>query len=101
VQGGSFAPALATSAIGTPLAFSGPITFAPGRTYVVRVSSSTADNLAASGAAKLTGASVNAQFSSGNDVSKQYTILTAAGDWAEPSSQAWSIRTFLSVRRTA
>jgi uncharacterized protein with beta-barrel porin domain len=79
VQGGSFAPALATSPIGTPLAFGGPITFAPGTTYVVRVSPSAADSLMASGAAKLTGASVNAQFSSGNYVSKQYTILTAAG----------------------
>jgi uncharacterized protein with beta-barrel porin domain len=79
VQGGSFAPALATSAIGTPLTFFGPITFAPGTTYVVRVSPSAADNLAASGVAKLTGASVNAQFSPGNYVSKQYTILNAAG----------------------
>jgi uncharacterized protein with beta-barrel porin domain len=79
VQGGSFAPALATSPIGTQLAFFGPITFAPGTTYVVRVSPTAADNLMASGPARLTGASVNAQFSPGNYVSKQYTILNAAG----------------------
>jgi uncharacterized protein with beta-barrel porin domain len=79
VQGGSFAPALATSPIGTPLIFFGPITFAPGTTYVVRVSPSAADNLDASGVAKLTGASVNAQFSPGNYVSKQYRILNAGG----------------------
>jgi len=79
VQGGSFAPALATSPIGTPLVFFGPITFAPGTTYVVRVSPSAADNLDASGVAKLTGASVNAQFSPGNYVSKQYRILNAGG----------------------
>jgi uncharacterized protein with beta-barrel porin domain len=79
VQGGSFAPALAANPIGTPLVVFGPITFAPGTTYAVRVSPSAADNLDASGVAKLTGASVNAQFSPGNYVSKQYTILTAGG----------------------
>jgi uncharacterized protein with beta-barrel porin domain len=70
---------LATSAIGTPLVFFGPITFAPGTTYAVRVSPNAADNVAASGVAKLTGASVIAQFSPGNYVSKQYTILNAGG----------------------
>ncbi len=79
VQGGSFAPALSTSAIGTPLSFSGPLTFAPGTQYIVRVSPSASDNATASGAATLTGATVNAQFATGSYVSKQYTILTATG----------------------
>jgi len=79
VQGGAFAPALSTSAIGTPLSFGGPITFASGTQYVVRVSPSAADNLTASGVGTLTGATVNAQFSSGSYLSKQYTILTATG----------------------
>jgi uncharacterized protein YhjY with autotransporter beta-barrel domain len=79
VQGGSFAPALSTTAIGTLLGINGPITFASGTTYVVRVSPSAADSLTASGAATLTGATVNAQFSSGSYVSKTYAILTATG----------------------
>jgi hypothetical protein len=79
VQGGAFAPALSTSAIGTPLSFGGPITFASGTQYVVRVSPSAADNLTASAVGTLTGATVNAQFSSGSYLSKQYTILTATG----------------------
>jgi uncharacterized protein with beta-barrel porin domain len=79
VQGGSFAPALSTSAIGTPLNFSGPLTFASGTQYVVRVSPSASDNATTSGAATLTGATVDAVFTSGNYVSKQYTILTATG----------------------
>ncbi len=79
VQGGSFAPNLATNPIGPSFPVFGPINFAPGTTYVVRVSPSTADEIAVSGTAKLTGASVNAQFASGTYVSKQYTILNAGG----------------------
>jgi uncharacterized protein with beta-barrel porin domain len=82
VQGGSFAPALATSAIGTPLSFGGPLTFSSGTQYIVRVSPSASDNATASGAATLTGATVNAQFSFGSYVPKKYTILTAAGGLA-------------------
>jgi hypothetical protein len=77
VQGGSFTPALSGSAIGTPLSIGGPITFAPGTTYVIRVSPTVADSLTASGAATLTGATVDAQFAPGSYVSKTYTILTA------------------------
>jgi uncharacterized protein with beta-barrel porin domain len=82
VQGGSFAPNLSTNPIGPSFPVFGPITFAPGTTYVVRVSPTSADEIAVSGTAKLTGATVNAQFSqfsSGNEVSKQYTILNAGG----------------------
>jgi uncharacterized protein with beta-barrel porin domain len=81
VQGGSFAPALPTSAIGTPLSFNGPLTFASGTQYVIRVSATTSDSATASGVATLTGATVNAQFASGfpSTLSKQYTILTATG----------------------
>lgn len=79
VQAGSFAPALSGSAIGTPLNVGGPITFASGTTYLIRVSPTAADSLIASGAATLTGATVNAQFAPGSYVSKTYTILTATG----------------------
>lgn len=78
VQGGSFAPALASSTIGsTPLTIGGPLTFASGTQYVVRLSPAANDSTTVSGAATLTGASVNAQFASGSYVAKQYTILTA------------------------
>ncbi len=79
VQGGSFAPNLATNPIGPSFPVFGPITFAPGTTYVVRVSPTNADEIAVSGVAKLTGASVTAQFAPGTYVSKQYTILNAGG----------------------
>ena len=46
---------------------------------MVRVSPTNADEIAVSGVAKLTGASVTAQFASGTYVSKQYTILNAGG----------------------
>jgi uncharacterized protein with beta-barrel porin domain len=79
VEGGSFAPALTVSAIGTPLTFNGPLSFASGTQYVVRVSPSASDNVTASGPATLTGATVTAQFTSGSYLSRQYTILTATG----------------------
>jgi hypothetical protein len=79
VAGGSFAPGLSTSAIGTPLVFTGPLTFASGTQYVIRVSPSASDSASTSGAATLTGATVDAVFAFGNYVSKKYTILTAAG----------------------
>ena len=79
VTAGSFAPALTTSPIGTPLSFGGPLAFAAGTQYTVRVSPSTSDNATASGAATLTGATVNALFTAGNYMPKQYTILTATG----------------------
>jgi hypothetical protein len=74
VQGGSFAPALSTSAIGTPLTFSGPITFASGTQYLIRVSPITSDTLTASGAATLTGAGVNARFTPGIYLTKRYNL---------------------------
>ncbi len=80
VQGGSFAPALAGSAIGgTPLTIGGPLTFASGTEYLVRLSPTANDSTTVNGAATLTGASVNAAFSPGAYVAKQYTILTATG----------------------
>jgi uncharacterized protein with beta-barrel porin domain len=78
VTAGSFAPALTTSAIGTPLTFSGPLTFASGTQYVVRVSPSASDNTTASGTATLTGATVNAQFATGAYTRHDYEILAAS-----------------------
>ncbi|HWV52373.1 autotransporter outer membrane beta-barrel domain-containing protein [Pseudorhodoplanes sp.] len=77
--GGSFAPALANSTIGSALSIDGPLTFAPGTQYVVRLSTTTNDSVTASGAATLTGASVTAQFDPGSYLARQYTILTASG----------------------
>ena len=78
VTGGSFAPALTSSAIGTPLAISGPLTFGTGTQYVVRFSPTASDYADVTGAATLGGASVDAEFSGGSTVLTQYAILHAS-----------------------
>lgn len=78
VHGGSFAPALASSVIGTALDIgAAPLTFSSGTGYNIRVSPTASDSVTTSGTATLTGATVNAAFSPGTYVFKQYTILTA------------------------
>jgi uncharacterized protein with beta-barrel porin domain len=77
VAGGTFAPALAGSPIGTPLSFGGPLVFASGTQYVVRVSPTASDSATVTGAATLTGASVQAMFSPGSYVVRSYDILHA------------------------
>jgi uncharacterized protein with beta-barrel porin domain len=57
----------------------GSLTFTAASTYLVQVSPSSASQVSATGSATLAGAGVNAVFASGSYVSKQYTILTAAG----------------------
>ena len=85
VTGGNFAPALSTSAIGTPLTIDGPLTMASGTTYVVRFSSTTSDYASlitgtyGTGVATLNSASVTANFNGNSSIKKQYTILTADG----------------------
>ncbi|MEI9804633.1 MAG: hypothetical protein WDN48_09480 [Pseudolabrys sp.] len=78
VQGGSFAPALAASPIGTALNIgNGPLTFASGTSYNIRLSPNANDSVITASAATLTGATVNAAFSPGAYVARQYTILSA------------------------
>jgi hypothetical protein len=68
---------LATSTIGTPLAFSGSLRFVSGTQYVIGVLASASDKATTSGAATLTGAIATVQFAVGSYISKQYIILTA------------------------
>jgi len=53
--------------------------FTAASSYMVEVSPSAADRTNVTGTATLGGATVNASFASGSYVSKQYTIVNAAG----------------------
>jgi uncharacterized protein with beta-barrel porin domain len=75
-SGGALAPGNGTP--GT-LTIAGNLAFQSGAIYLVRVTPSAAAGTNVSGSAWLTGATVNAQFASGNYISKKYTILSAAG----------------------
>jgi autotransporter-associated beta strand protein len=77
MNGGTLAPGNATNPTGT-LAVTGKLTFQPGATYLVQISPSSAASTNVSGGATLAGI-VNAQFTPGSYVARQYTILTAAG----------------------
>jgi uncharacterized protein with beta-barrel porin domain len=78
MRGGTLKPGSTTNPTGT-LTITGNLAFQSGALYVVQVTPSAAAGTNISGAATLTGATVNAQFASGSYVTKQYTILTAAG----------------------
>lgn len=79
VQAGSFAPALASSTIGTPLVVNGSLTFTNAAVYNIRVTPTANDSVSLTGVATLGGATVNASFAAGTYVEKQYTIITALG----------------------
>ncbi len=76
-SGGIFAPGNGTP--GTSMTVTGNLAFQSGAIYLVQVNPSTASFANVSGSATLGGATVNAVFANGSYVSKQYTILTAAG----------------------
>jgi uncharacterized protein with beta-barrel porin domain len=61
------------------LTVNGSLTFTAASTYLVQVSPSSVSQVSATGSAALGSAGVSAVFASGSYVSKQYTILTAAG----------------------
>jgi uncharacterized protein with beta-barrel porin domain len=75
--GGIFTPGNGTP--GTSMTVNGSLAFASGAFYMVQVNPTTASLANVSGTATLGGASVLALFSSGSYVTKQYTILNAAG----------------------
>ena len=77
MSGGKLAPGSAANPTGT-LTITGNLAFQSGAIYLVQVTPSAAASTNVSGTASLTGATVNAQFASGDYVSKTYTILTAA-----------------------
>jgi autotransporter-associated beta strand protein len=74
---GIFAPGNGTA--GSSMTVAGNLAFSSGAQYLVQVNPSTASFTSVTGAASLGSATVNALFASGSYVSKQYTILTAAG----------------------
>src|SRR5258708_36838785 len=78
MSGGTYAQSNASSPAGI-LAITGNLAFQSGAVYLVQVTPSAASRTNVSGTAALGGATVNAVFANGSYVSKQYTILTAAG----------------------
>lgn len=75
INDGALAPG---NSIGT-LTVNGNLSFTAASSYMVEVSPSNADRVDVTGAATLGGATVNASFAPGSYVSRQYTILNAAG----------------------
>jgi autotransporter-associated beta strand protein len=76
-SGGTFAPG--NGAAGSSMTVTGNLAFASGALYLAQVNLSAASFASVTGAATLGGATVNAVFANGSFISKQYTILTAAG----------------------
>jgi len=77
-SGATFAPG-APGAPGTTMTITGNLAFQSGALYVAQLNSLATTSAKVSGTAMLNGVVVNAQFASGSYLSKQYTILTAAG----------------------
>ena len=77
ITGGTFAPG--SGAPSSSMAITGNLAFSSGALYLVQVNPSTSALASVTGTATLGGATVNAIFANGSYVSKQYTILTAAG----------------------
>ena len=75
ISGGALAPG---NSIGT-LSVNGNLSFTAASSYMIEVSPSNADRTNVTGSATLGGATVNASFAPGSYVSRQYTILNAAG----------------------
>jgi len=76
-SGGLFAPGNGTA--GSSLAVSGNLAFQSGAIYLVQVGPAAASFANVTGTATLGGATVNAIFAPGSSISKQNTILFAAG----------------------
>ena len=76
-NGGIFAPG--NGAPGSSMAIAANLAFQSGAIYLVQVNSSTASFATISGTAKLSGATVNANFAGGTYIAKQYTLLQSAG----------------------
>ena len=72
---GTLAPG---NSIGT-LTVAGNLTFAPGSIYAVEVSPTGSDRTNVTGTATLGGAAVSAVFAGRSYVTKQYTLVNAAG----------------------
>jgi len=77
-SGGTLAPGNASNPTGT-LTVTGNLAFQSGATYLVQVSTTVASSTNVGGMATLGGATVNAAFANSGYISRQYTILSAAG----------------------
>ena len=77
MSGGTLAPGNAANPTGV-LSIVGNLAFQSGALYVVQVTPSGASSANVSGTATLSGGTVNARFTSGSYLAKQYSILTAA-----------------------
>jgi autotransporter-associated beta strand protein len=75
INGGTLSPG---NSIGT-LTVQGSLVFTAASSYMVEVSPSAADRTNVTGTATLGSATVNASFAQGSYVTKQYTIVSAAG----------------------
>ncbi|WP_283807762.1 autotransporter domain-containing protein [Bradyrhizobium mercantei] len=78
MSAGTLAPGSAANPTGT-LTITGNLAFQSGAIYLVQVTPAVAASTNVSGTATLGGATVNAAFANGSYISKQYTILNAAG----------------------
>ena len=76
-SGGLFAPGNGTS--GSSMTVSGNLAFQSGALYLVQLGPSSTSFANVTGTATLGGATANAIFTSASSISKQYTLLTAAG----------------------
>ena len=79
ISGGTLAPGSASGNVFGPLNVHGSLTLTAASSYLIQVSPTNAGRTDVSGTAALGGATVNAAFAPGAYVSRQYTILTAAG----------------------
>ena len=77
-SGGTLAPGNASNPTGT-LTVAGNLAFQSGAIYLVQVAASVASAVNVSGTATPGGATVNAAFANSGYISRQYTIVTAAG----------------------
>lgn len=73
--GGTLAP----GTVGSPLTVNGSLTFNSGSTYAVTLTPSSSTRVDVTGAASLTGGTVNTTFDPGSYVARSYTILTSSG----------------------
>jgi autotransporter-associated beta strand protein len=77
VNGGTFAPG--NGAPGSSMTVTGSLALQSGALFMVQINPATASFANVTGTANLGGATVSANFASGSDVSKQYTLVQATG----------------------
>ena len=93
ITGGTLAPGSPGGNVFGPLSVLGNLSFTAASTYMIQVSLASAGRTNVTGIATLGGATVNAVFAAGSNVTKQYTIVNATGaaPSIRPSSPTWRI----------